>query len=90
MVCGLDMGRLLCLGWQLDMGQLIGASAVVTKYVMPYTIAVGVLAKWLWMHFPSTMIECLLDMAWWDRLLDKIYNTLLDMQNSPIKAFVCK
>ncbi|WP_375608244.1 MULTISPECIES: DapH/DapD/GlmU-related protein [unclassified Bartonella] len=83
-------GAVIMPGVTVGHGAIIGANAVITKDVMPYTIVVGVPAKQLRMRFPNHVIECLLDMAWWDWPLDKIHNALPDMQNLPIEAFVRK
>ncbi|WP_208432524.1 chloramphenicol acetyltransferase [Bartonella taylorii] len=71
-------------------GAIIGANAVITKDVLPYTIVAGVPAKLLRMRFSNHVIQMLLEMAWWNWPLDKIYSALPDMQNLPIEAFIHK
>ncbi len=71
-------------------GAIIGANAVITKDVLPYTIVAGVPAKLLRMRFSNHVIQMLLEMAWWNWSLDKIYSALPDMQNLPIEAFIHK
>ncbi|EJF84535.1 transferase hexapeptide repeat family phosphonate metabolim protein [Bartonella elizabethae Re6043vi] len=83
-------GAVIMPGVTVGHGAIIGANAVITKDIMPYTIVAGVPAQQLRMRFPDHVIENLLDMAWWDWPLDKIYNTLPDMQNLSIEAFVRK
>ncbi|EJF95201.1 transferase hexapeptide repeat family phosphonate metabolim protein [Bartonella elizabethae F9251 = ATCC 49927] len=83
-------GAVIMPGVTVGHGAIIGANAVITKDIMPYTIVAGVPAQQLRMRFPDHVIENLLDMAWWDWPLDKIYNALPDMQNLSIEAFVRK
>lgn len=55
-------------------GAVIGAGAVVTKNIEPYTINVGVPAKSIKKRFSEEDIEVLLKFKWWDKELDWIKN----------------
>ncbi|EJF86361.1 hypothetical protein MCW_00257 [Cardidatus Bartonella washoeensis 085-0475] len=83
-------GAVIMPGVEIGHGSIIGANAVITKDVLPYTVVAGVPAKRLRMRFSDTVIQCLLEMAWWNWPLDKIYKALPDMQNLPIEVFIGK
>jgi len=53
-------------------GAVIGARAVVTKDVDPYTIVGGVPAKLIRHRFPLPLIGILLQIKWWDWPQEKI------------------
>lgn len=47
-------------------GAVIGARAVVTKDVFPYSIVGGVPAKFIRYRFPWPVINKLMELKWWD------------------------
>ena len=65
-------------------GAAIGARAVVTKDVPPYTIVGGVPAKPIRRRFPEDVISDLLKIRWWDWPEEKIQMNIQAIQSGQI------
>ncbi|MFC1503769.1 antibiotic acetyltransferase, partial [Pseudomonadota bacterium] len=67
-------------------GAVIGARAVVTKDVEPYTVVVGNPGKAVKKRFTEQQIAMLLDMKWWSWPLDKLQDNMDLMCSSDIEG----
>ncbi|MGF1759356.1 CatB-related O-acetyltransferase [Photobacterium sagamiensis] len=67
-------------------GAVIGARAVVTKDVEPYTVVVGNPGKAVKKRFTEQQIAMLLDMKWWSWPLEKLQDNMDLMCSSDIEG----
>ena len=67
-------------------GAVIGARAVVTEDVAPYTIVGGVPARPIRRRFPEETVSALLRLRWWDWPKDRIAQNLSAIQSGSVAA----
>lgn len=67
-------------------GAVIGARAVVTEDVAPYTIVGGVPARPIRRRFPEETVSALLRLRWWDWPKDRIAQNLPAIQSGSVAA----
>ena len=83
----IGMEAMIMSGVTIGDGAVIGARAVVTKDVPPYTVVVGSPAVAIKKRFDDETIERLLAIKWWDWDDSRIEKALPMLLNNDIKAF---
>ena len=59
-------------GVTIGSGAIVGAGALVTKDVEPYTVVAGIPAKVIKKRFPDQIARRLLDSQWWEIDAEKL------------------
>jgi virginiamycin A acetyltransferase len=71
-------------GVHIGDGAIIGARAVVTKDISPYTIVGGIPAKAIRKRFDDETINALLQIQWWNWSFDEVQKSLPYIMNGEI------
>ena len=77
-------------GGAVGAGLVVGAGAVVSKDVAPFTIVGGVPSKPIRERFPEAVQDGLLAIAWWDWDHERLADALDDFRALDAEAFVEK
>jgi len=83
-------GAVVLPGMSIGDGAAVGANAVVTRDVPPYTIVAGAPARTIRKRFSPEVVEQLQALQWWDWPLDKLFEAVPDMQTLSAEDFVLK
>jgi len=83
-------GATIMSGVTIGDGTAIGARAVVTQDVEPYSIVAGNPAQLIRKRFDDDTIRKLLDIRWWDWPLDRIKDNLTSLMSDNISGILSK
>lgn len=86
----LGHGAIVLAGRGVGDGAVVGAGAVVTRDVAPYTIVAGNPARTIRARFPAPVAARLAGLAWWDWDHDRLAAALPDFRALSAEAFLEK
>jgi len=81
---------LILSGVTIGDGAIIGARAVVSRDVAPYTIVAGNPAKLIRARFDPQTVARFTEIKWWDWPKEKIVRALPDLMNADVSRFLGK
>jgi acetyltransferase-like isoleucine patch superfamily enzyme len=76
-------GAVITRGVRIGHGAVIGANAVVTKDVEPYSVVVGSPARVIKKRFADDIVAALLELQWWDWPSTKITEHFAQLSSAP-------
>ncbi|GJE75236.1 2,3,4,5-tetrahydropyridine-2,6-dicarboxylate N-acetyltransferase [Methylorubrum suomiense] len=84
----LGSGCLILSGITIGHGAVVGARAVVTRDVPPYTVVVGSPARIVRRRFDEATVAALLETAWWEFPKDTVQRWIPLLQSGQIDALI--
>jgi phosphonate metabolism protein (transferase hexapeptide repeat family) len=83
-------GAIVLPGRTIATGVVVGAGAVVTKDVAPYTIVAGNPARLIRPRFPAAIAKRLETLEWWNWSHARLHAALPDFRHLPVEKFLDK
>jgi len=84
----LGYGAVILSGVQIGDGAVVGAGAVVTKDVLPYSVVAGNPARKIKQRFTDRQIKCLIEIKWWEWDLEDINKSVDFLCSDNIEQFI--
>ena len=88
--CWIGHAAIILPGVAVGDGAVIGAGAVVSRDVAPYSIVAGVPARAIRKRFPDAVATSLRRIAWWDWPDETLFARIDDFRSSSIEQFCAR
>lgn len=88
--CWIGLDAVVLSGVTIGHGSVVGARAVVTKDVMPYSIVAGNPAREVGRRFPDDQVDALLRIAWWDWPIQTVLEHVPELSSSDLGDFIAR